>query len=212
MPKQADTADAEKAMSDSASSTGGTPPAGPGWIPTLAPMFRRERPKVVVKADLLPAITVLSMVALLGIPLGWIWSRLAPAQRMRVMATGDPIPLQLESWHRFDGLAIFLLLGLAAGVLAGVVVWLLRERRGPVILIAAVLGSLLAGWMGANMGISFAEGLYAVDGPPAVGSVIEVAPQLESGWALLAQPLAMAFTYGILAAWNGRDDLGRRLG
>jgi hypothetical protein len=30
-------------------------------------------------------------------------------------------------------------------------------------------------------------------------------------WVLLAPPFATALTYCLLAAWNGRDDLGRRL-
>lgn len=165
-----------------------------------------------VKADLLPAVSVLSMVGLLGIPLGWIWSRLAPPQQVRVFPDNELVPLQLESWHRFDDLAIFLLLGMAAGVLAGVVVWLLRERRGPVVLIAAVLGSLLAGWLSMQMGTAFADGLYTVTGTPEVGDVLERVPVLESAWVLLAQPMMVALTYGMLAAWNSQDDLGRRLG
>lgn len=175
------------------------------WVP-------RQRPRVVVKADLLPAVSVLSMVGLLGIPVGWIWSRLAPPERVRVLSDNRLVPLQLESWHRFDALAIFLLLSMAAGAIAGVVLWLLRERRGPVVLIAAVLGSLLAGWLGMQMASAFAGGLYTVTDAPAVGDVVERAPVLESGWVLLAQPLMLALVYGLLAAWNGRDDLGRRLG
>ncbi|MEU3271907.1 DUF2567 domain-containing protein [Saccharomonospora sp. NPDC006951] len=174
---------------------------------------RDARPKVVVKADLVPAISVLSMVGLLGIPLGWIWSRLAPTQRMRVVsAEGNPIALQLESWHRFDALAIFVLMGLATGLIVGVAVWFLRERRGPVVLLAAVGGSLLAAWLGMRMGIAFGDSLHAVTGTPNVGDIVEKAPVLESGWVIIAQPLTVALAYGVLATWNSRDDLGRRLG
>lgn len=173
---------------------------------------KRERPRVVVKADLLPAISVLSMVGLLGIPLGWLWSELAPAQRMRVMPDGRPIPLPAESFHRFDGLVIYLLLALGAGVLVGVAVWLLRERRGPVVMIAAALGSLLAAWLGVRMGETFVGSAYAVGAAPEIGDVVAAAPRIESGWVLLAQPLTTALAYGTLAAWNGMDDLGRRLG
>jgi len=179
--------------------------------PVLLFALPRPRPRVIVKADLLPSISVLSIVGLLGIPLGWLWSRLAPAERVLVSDGNQLLPLQLESWHRFDDLAIYLLLGLAAGVFGGAVVWLLRERRGPVILIAATLGGVLSGWLGMEMGIAFANGHYALSVAPALNSVIEKAPSLESFWALLAQPLATALTYGLLAGWNGRDDLGRRL-
>ncbi|WP_246257881.1 DUF2567 domain-containing protein [Amycolatopsis anabasis] len=172
----------------------------------------RERPKVVIKADLLPAVSVLSMVGLLGIPLGWLWSRLAPPQRVRVFPNNELIPLQMESWHRFDDLAVFVLLGLAGGVLVGAVLWLLRERRGPVVLFAAVGGSVLGGWLAVQMGTAFANGRYEVTAAPKVGDVIEQAPRLESMWVLLAQPVTLALVYALLAAWNGRDDLGRRLG
>lgn len=185
----------------------------PAWSALALEGVRVERPKVVVKADLLPAISVVSFVALVGIPVGWLWSLLAPPQRMRVMG-GDAgeLPLQLESWHRFDALAVFLLLGLAAGIAVGVVVWLLRERRGPVILVAAVLGSLVSAWLAMQMGLSFAGGRYAITEPPEVGTVVEAAPVLETGWAVLAQPLTTALVYGMAAIWNSRDDLGRRLG
>jgi hypothetical protein len=172
----------------------------------------RQRPRVVVKADLLPAVSVLSLIGLIGIPLGWIWSRLAPPERVRVFDGNQLIPLQLESWHRFDDLGIYTLLGLAAGIITGAIVWLLRERRGPVIMIAAVLGAVLAGWLGTQMAGAFANSLYAISGTPKVGDVLNKAPQLESMWVLLAQPLATALVYGLLAGWNGRDDLGRRLG
>lgn len=174
--------------------------------------MRRQRPPVVVKADLLPAISVLSLIGLLGIPLGWIWSRLAPPQRMRMFEDNRLVPLLLESWHQFDDVVIYTLLGLAAGVLTAAAAWLLRERRGPVVMIAAVAGSALAAWLGMRMGLTFVDSMYAVSDPPSVGDVVEQAPRLESGWVLLAQPMTTALVYGLLAGWNGRDDLGRRLG
>ncbi|OLT45144.1 hypothetical protein BJF85_01655 [Saccharomonospora sp. CUA-673] len=187
--------------------------AQPEWSALAFTGVRVERPKVVVKADLLPAISVVSFVALVGIPLGLLWSWLAPPQRMRIVGgqTGE-LPLQMESWHRFDALAVFMLLGLAAGIGVGIVVWLMRERRGPVVLIAAVLGSALSAWLAMQMGLSFAGSSYAITDAPSVGEVVEAAPVLETGWVILAQPFTTALTYGMLAIWNSRDDLGRRLG
>ncbi|RZQ59438.1 DUF2567 domain-containing protein [Amycolatopsis suaedae] len=151
---------------------------------------------------------------MVGIPLGWLWSRLAPPQRMRVLPDlPQPVPLELESWHRFDDLVIFLLLGFGFGVVTGVVLWLLRERRGPMIMGAGVAGSVLSGLLAILLGTGMFSGwLYAVDAPPQIGDVVSVAPQIESWWVLIGQPLGVALAYGVLAAWNGRDDLGRRLG
>lgn len=175
-------------------------------------LLPRERPKVVVKADLLPAISVLSLLSLLGIPLGWLWAQLAPPQKSVINGEGKPEPIDIESWHQFDALVIFGLLCLASGIVIGAVVWLLRERRGPVIMIAAALGSLAAGWLGSLMGNAFLGGKYALDGPPKIGDIVLQAPEIATGWVLIVAPLATALTYGLLAAWNGQDDLGRRLG
>lgn len=175
-------------------------------------MLRRERPKVVVKADLLPALSVLSLFGLLGVPLGWLWARLAPPQKSQVLSDGKPAAIDIEAWHAFDAMAIFVLLSVATGVLIGVVVWLLRERRGPVVMVAAVLGSLMAAWLGRLMSGMFIGDRYALDKPPQVGDIVVQAPEVGSAWVLVIAPLATALTYGLLAAWNGRDDLGRRLG
>jgi H+/Cl- antiporter ClcA len=172
--------------------------------------WHKPRAEVVVKADLLPAVSILSFVALLGLAVGWVWSRLAPPQRMRVLPDRQ-VPLPVESYHRFDDLALFVLLCLGAGLCTGLGVWMLRERRGPVVMIAAVLGSVLAAWLAMRVGLSWAESRYAISGAPNVGDVVSKAPILESGWGILAWPLTTALAYGALSAWNGMDDLGRRL-
>lgn len=183
------------------------------WSVPMLPKPQRPQPKVVIKADLLPAVSVLSTAGLVGFPLAWLWSRLAPPQRVRVInAEGGFQPLELESWHRFDDLAIYGFLALGAGLLIGIVTWLLRERRGPVVLIAATAGATLAGWLGTTMGVSFANSRYEVGSAPAIGDVIVVAPQIESPWIMLAAPLMTTLAYTLLTAWNGREDLGRRLG
>lgn len=183
--------------------------SGPPLV--AAPYWHAPRPRVVVKADLIPAISVLSTVGLLGMLVGFAWSRLAPTQHKLVYAD-QLVPLTDESYHRFDALAVFAVLCLAAGVVTGAIVWLLRERRGPVVMIAAVLGGGLAAWLAQTVGTSWAASRYAVTGAPKVGDVIAQAPELETAWGLLAWPLATALVYGVLAAWNGMPDLGRRLG
>lgn len=184
--------------------------SGPAWPSTLH--VPAQPPRVVVKADLLPAVIVLAVVAVLGLPLGWLWSWIAPPERVLVVDGGQVIPLELESWHRFDDLAIYGLLGLAAGVCTGVAIWFLRERRGPVMMIGATLGALLGAWLGARVGVAIADGHYALASAPVVNSVMNTAPRIESFWVVVAQPLATVLVYGLAAGWNGRDDLGRRLG
>lgn len=170
------------------------------------------RSRVVIKPDLLPAISVLSSVSLIGIPLAWLWSLLAPSQIKAVSRTGQLVPLTAESYHRFDAMAVFVALGFGVGLVVGVGVWFMRERRGPVIMVAVVLGSLVAAYLATMMSGLFTGWVYDVPTAMNVGDAVEVAPTIESLWVILAQPLATALAYGVLAAWNGMDDLGRRLG
>ncbi len=183
------------------------PATGPAPYP-----WRPPTPRVVVKADLLPAVSVISSVSLLGLGVGWLWSVLAPPQRKVITQDGTAASLTDESYHRFDDLVIFTFLCLAAGIVTGVAVWYLRERRGPVVMAAAVVGSAVGGWLAMLVGKAWAEGRWPVPASVRPLDVVPSAPVLESPWGIMAWPLMTALAYGILAAMNGMDDLGRRLG
>ncbi|MGH3815153.1 MAG: DUF2567 domain-containing protein, partial [Pseudonocardiaceae bacterium] len=118
------------------------------------------------------------------------------------------LPLPGQSEHRFDALATFVLLGLAVGVLTGVALWLLRWRRGPVVLVAAVLGSLIAAWLAMRVGLWLVDWRYPLAGPKS-GDVITRAPVLASAWVVVAQPFGVAIAYSLAVSWNGAEDLGR---
>ncbi|MCG8914645.1 DUF2567 domain-containing protein [Actinokineospora sp. PR83] len=179
----------------------------------LSELWPARRPApVVVKRDLLPAVGVFGVIALCGLALGFLWSRLAPAELVQIVDGGRLIPLRSESHHRFDDLVLFVLMAMGAGLVTGAAVWALRERRGPVYLIAATGGAALAAWLATRVGVSWAEAHYPVPAAPALGDVLTLAPRLESAWAFVAWPFGTALAYGLAAAWNGMDDLGRRLG
>ncbi|HEY3262482.1 MAG TPA: DUF2567 domain-containing protein [Pseudonocardiaceae bacterium] len=185
-------------------------PSGPPVWPE--PRLPRRRAPAFPRADLFGAVSVLSVVTLLGLPLAWLWTRLAPPQVSVVLDDRTLAALPSESQHRFDDLATFLLLGVAAGVLSAVAVWLLRQRRGPLALLGLVAGSLFAAWLAMRTGLSLADGRYAAAVRAASpDAVVSAAPRLESALVLIAQPLAAALTYGVAAATSGLDDLGRRL-
>lgn len=192
------------------SSGGRAVPVRAGQSPSRSATGVREVPRVVVRADLLPALSAFSVVAALGLPLGWVWARLAPPQESALTEGAGLAPLLVESYHEFDGLAIFMLLGFGLGAVTAVVLWMIRSRRGPVILVAGVLGSALAAWLGMRAGASFAAGMHPM--PPSIrnGQLVDVAPEVPTLWAMIAQPLAVALIYGLAASWNGFDDLGRR--
>lgn len=176
----------------------------------LATLWSPHRPRVVIKADLLPGLSVLSLISVLGLPIAWLWAQLAPPQFVRMSSGGQVSPLPLESYHSFDDFGIFALASFGVGLLTGFVAWRIRRRRGPVLLIAVVLGSAIAAWLAMRLGVSFAAGRFPVSAVP-VGATLRQAPQLTSAWLLIVQPLAAALSYGTAAAWCGMDDLGRRL-
>lgn len=179
------------------------------WEVQQAPEPVSSRPGVVVRADLVAALGVLCAVAVAGLPLGALWSWLAPPEFVvrspRAVTPGGVLPFVGQTEHRFDDMATFMLLGLAAGVLTGVALWLLRRRRGPLVLVAAVLGSLAAGWLAMRVGLW----LVAADYPDlaSTGAPFPRPPVLESSWVVLGQPFGVTITYCITTAWNRADDL-----
>jgi Protein of unknown function (DUF2567) len=180
----------------------------PAREPARAASSRRT---VIDSAELLLVLQVLGVVALLGIPLGALWRWLAPpefvATSPRAPTPGGVLPFVGQSEHRFDDMAIFLLLGLAAGVLTGAALWLFRRLRGPVVLLVGALGSLIAAWLAMRAGLWLA----AVGYPnlASTGAPFPRAPVLESSWVVIAQPFGFVVTYCIATAWNRSDELDR---
>jgi hypothetical protein len=161
-------------------------------------------PGAVVRTDLLPAVRVLGAVALLGLPLGVLWSWLAPpefvARSPRAPTPGGVLPFIGQSEHRFDDMATFLLFGLAAGVLTGATLWLYRRCRGPLIVLATVLGSLIAAWLAMRIGLWVVAARYP--DLASTGAPYPRPPVLESGWVVVAQPFGVAVSYCIGASWS----------
>jgi hypothetical protein len=168
-----------------------------------------SRSGVVFRADLAPALAVLCLVAVLGLPLGVLWSWLAPpefvARSPLAPTPGGVLPFVGQSEHRFDDMATFVLFGLAAGMLIGAALWLFRRWRGPVVLVAAVLGSLVGAWLAMRVGLWLAAAHYP--NRAGTGAPFPQAPVLESAWVIVTQPFGVAVTYCLATAWNGAEDL-----
>jgi hypothetical protein len=158
----------------------------------------------VVRADLVPALQVLGAVALLGLPLGVLWSQLAPpefvARSALAPTPGGVLPFIGQSEHRFDDMATFLLFGIAAGVLIGAALWQFRRWRGPLFVVSAVLGSLIGAWLAMRTGLWIVAASYP--NLASTGAPYPRAPVLESSWVIIAQPFGAAVSYCIAAAWN----------
>lgn len=157
-------------------------------------------------------------VAGLGVPLGLLWSVLAPDVPVRVTADGlmfaqaqPEQPVAADVW--------FVLLSAPFGVLVALAGWAaLRRLRGPVGLLSLTVGALVAGpvaWaLGRRMGLADFHAAAAqappgtVLGQPADLRVLEADwwPPMLSGVPVVPA-LAVAAAYTMLAAWSRHPDL-----
>lgn len=152
------------------------------------------------------AVGVTVTLLLLGVVLGWVWSRLAPGEATVMLSGGRTVALPTESNHLFDGVGLFTLMGLGAGLVSGAALWQWRSCRGPVLLLTAVAASLLSAWVAYRCGLLFAG--HAGTGA-AVGTLVEMPPVLSSVIVIVAQPLGVALAYGFATALSGDTELGR---
>ncbi|WP_433302691.1 hypothetical protein ACQP2F_09875 [Actinoplanes sp. CA-030573] len=157
------------------------------------------------------AVTVLTaaVVMALGGPLGLLWAWIAPS--VPVIATGenivvnDPSP---EEYIAADGW--YTILGLAFGLLAAVVAWLLLRRdRGPFLLLGVVAGTLGAGylvapWVGEMIGKSAYEHWQDT---ATRGATYLAPPEVHSTGPMLVPAFAAAILLTLLAGWSNDPDL-----
>jgi hypothetical protein len=152
--------------------------------------------------------------AALGPLYGWLWSVLAPKLPVVKLDDGqpgfaDPAP---EQWVSDEGW--FVVLGIGIGIVAGLAAWwLVRRRRGPVVLVAlavgAVVGGILAWWVGHRIGLSGYEHALAQAAPgtrlyhpPALRiKALDWWPPKVEG-VLLVEAVAAVATYTLLAGWS----------
>ncbi len=148
---------------------------------------------------------------LLGVVVGWLWSRMAPSVRYQVFPNQSWAPLPTETQHLFVGFAMFTLLGLITGLVLASVGWSFAPVRGAAMLVvvgvAAAVSALVGGWLG-QLWMSGTDPA-TVAGIAGVQTVVD-ASAVVTGWpAYLAAPTAAVVAYVVFVAWNGLPDLGR---
>jgi hypothetical protein len=173
------------------------------------------------RRELLAALAVALGVAATGAPFGLLWRAVTPKVNVQMAADGPRlVDAEPEGYVAGDG--SFVLLGLGFGVLLAAAVWLLvRRHRGPVVLLALVLGGVacgvLASWLGNVIGLDEyrrlldqAEVGRRFQRPVAVqakevGLWFGVVPRVQG--AVLVPALAAAALYTLLAAFHRASDL-----
>lgn len=176
---------------------------------------RRGRPMLV------PAAVVAVAAAIIGVGAGLLWRLVAPhvvvvkVDRGFLYAEAQPEQaVAADGWFAF--------LGVAAGLLAATVAWLgLRRRRGVVVLVALVLGSLVGAWLGWWLGIRLELSDFdALAASVPVGTRLDAPLSLRitdldrAQWwppkatgVVVAQALAAAVAYTTLAGFASDPDL-----
>jgi hypothetical protein len=105
------------------------------------------------RSDVPRAIAVLVGSVLLGAPAGLLWAQVAPRLRVTVTDKGLDYP-DLEGTKAFigaDGSYVLVMLG--AGLLCGLVGWLVARKAGPWTVAALAVGGFLAALVGARVGL-----------------------------------------------------------
>jgi hypothetical protein len=166
-----------------------------------------------VRRMALVMLAIAAGVAVLGVPLGLLWTAVAPDVPV-VVTGGGPFygEAQPEQVIAADGW--FAILSLPVGLLGAIGGWLFaRPARGLPGLVAVILGAvgtgLLAWWVGRQIGLADYESTLAA---AEAGTRLDQPPDLavvELGWwppqvlgVLLVPALAAAATYTMLAAWS----------
>lgn len=111
-----------------------------------------ETAGVPIRLDLLAGLVTLVVTVLVAAPVGLLWAALAPRVQVVVGADGRPslVDVYGDGFIADDG--YFLGAVLLAGVVGGVLAWLLGRRHGPVVVVALAAGGLLAAYVAMSVG------------------------------------------------------------
>lgn len=138
---------------------------------------------------------------------GMLWGFLAPAQQLLVVAQDRGAALTGESLHRFDGLALFSFVSLALGLVIPIGWWLWKSERGPRLFGAIFVGALAGSVAALLVGNGIAALRFPKAADPAVGSIVTVAPSIDTPLVLIVQALMASLVILLLAAMNPNDNL-----
>ncbi|MEK9519758.1 DUF2567 domain-containing protein [Streptomyces sp. NPDC087908] len=179
----------------------------PDWPPPPPPLSGPAGDPITA-AEVVQGVLVTLVSAIAGAVLGVLWLNLAP--RILLISDGKGVYLRNsegESAIGADG--TFVLLALAFGAVAALVVFLLRRRGGVPLVLGLALGGVLGSLLAWGLGAYFGPTSDVVAHAKAVGPNVTFEAPLElnlGAAAMLAWPLAAMIVHlGLTAAFGPRD-------
>jgi len=163
----------------------------------------------VSRGDLRSALLTVLALALCGLAAGGLWIWLAPRADYRVTSTGvEPIGAAPSSELLMADDGVFVLIMAGLGLVAGIVLWLHRRRRGALTLTALATGMLAAGV------VAWQLGEWAGPRPTRaqladVGTTVTTGLSLGATAALAVGPFVAVLVYLIGSTLTSREDLRR---
>ncbi|HEY1440775.1 MAG TPA: DUF2567 domain-containing protein [Mycobacterium sp.] len=162
-----------------------------------------------------------------GVLIGGLWAWIAPPIHVVVAITraGERVHdyLGTESEHFFNAPCLMLGLLTVVAVVAPVLAWQWRQRRGPRMVVGLSIGMVIVAVAATAVGALLVRLHYGASnfdavplfGKPAVAYVVQAPPvffglrPLQVVVTLFWPAAIAALVYALLAAGNARDDLGR---
>ncbi|WP_163505564.1 DUF2567 domain-containing protein [Fodinicola acaciae] len=174
------------------------------WQPPPLPISR-----AFAVGDLRGAVIMAAILTVLGGPAGLLWTLLAP-HASAVRSDGVAVYAGFNNEVFIAADATLGAIGLVIGIVAGVAGYAWRGKRGPWMAIGlavgAAAGSLLAAYLGHQIGLSSFNRL--VNSAPA-GVEFSVPVNLRATGVLLIEPLVAVLVYVVTAGWSKYGDLRR---
>ncbi|WP_112133876.1 DUF2567 domain-containing protein [Glycomyces dulcitolivorans] len=192
----------------------------------------RPRSQRTVGRDLLAAGVLAVILTALGFPFAMLWQIVTPRVEF-IVVDGGWVAVETYPEGYIEGDLMFAGIGLALGIVAAVLAWsAMRERRGPILLLGLVIGSIacqVVAWkIGAHEWQQFWDAVERAPAgvhmwrPPSVlfveldpaaawdalrvGEFTAALDSLQLG-ALAVMALAATFTYTVCAGWSRRPSL-----
>jgi hypothetical protein len=176
--------------------------------PSTPAAVRRWSPWAEARRDWRSVVGLVGGLLLAGVPLGVLWWALAPRADYRITGSG-PVPIGNPSEELLvaDDV-VFVLIVAAVGILAGILTWRIRRRRGVAVLVGVALGTLAAATVAWQVGELLGPApthaaLTHVGGKVTTSLTLGMLPALAVG------PFFAVVVWLVGALYARSDDLGR---